>query len=250
MIETSEIEQSFASTDAEQEKRREDASQLIEGIIGHHKEFFAEPANRLEFFKTQTADDFLRIAKYVNAKLRGEKPHQLRHDKNEVGSFLEMMHTPSIEDKPEAFKNGYRAIQDYLAESDDPIEKKIEGIAAASEALVLWVHPFNDGNHRTAWFLGKFIEEGGTDIEGLVKETTSGAERGRVYYDKIPTKETILEYLATEDVGLSDGVKASLLKRAENMPSDVEAMYQNIKLILENDTVRQNTHLREKELAY
>ena len=248
MTTTLESRQALSSDNQQERELREtDTRQLVHDIIGKHEAYFAKPGNRLDFLQSLDADGFLRIAQYANAKLRSEKPHEIRQ-RNEQGSFMPMMHTPSFEDKPAAFKNGYKAIEEYLDESDDPVDKKIEGVAMATEALVLWVHPFNDGNGRTSRFLGKLIEEGAVDIDSLVKETASDTERGRIYSDQHPTRESVLEYIEDNEAGLGDALKEKMRQRAENTMSDVDAMYHNIKLLLENDTAQLNT-LRRKKVA-
>lgn len=53
----------------------------------------------------------------------------------------------------------------------------------AIEALIIWVHPFNDGNGRTSRFLGKFIEDGAVDVEDLIVSTVDRLHRMREYGD-------------------------------------------------------------------
>lgn len=234
--------------DEERGLREDDTRQLVHDLIGRHAEFFADPINRLDFILSQKPDDFLRLAKYTNAKLRGEKPRTLRQDEEEKGGFLPFMHTPSIEDKPEAFKKGYGAIQDYIQQSPDSIDKKIEGVAMATEALVIWVHPFNDGNGRTARFLAKLVEDGASNIDDLAAETASGSIRGRIYTDKYASKESTLESANNEDIMYDDDEREEMRQRAKDMPDDVSSMYFSIQHLLESEKVRENTlrHLKKR----
>ncbi len=238
--------------DEERELRENDTRQLVHDLIGTHEEFFADPINRLDFILSQDSDDFQRLAKYTNAKLRGKKPHTIRQDEEEKGGFLPSMHTPSIEDKPEAFKKGYIAIQDYIQQSPDSIEKKIEGVAMATEALVIWVHPFNDGNGRTARFLAKLVEDGASNIDELVAETASGRIRRRIYTDKYATKESTLASANNEDIMYEEDEREEMRQRAKEMPDDVSSMYFSIQRLLENDKVRENTlrHLKKQWLLH
>lgn len=235
--------QNIYSRDAQElETRTNGVSQLVHEIIGRNQEFFAEPQSRLDFIEGQSADDFLRLAQYVNAKLRGEKPYQLRHDDNERGGFLSTLHTPSHEDKPAAFKNGYEVIRDYLETSPDPTEKKIEGVAMAVEALVIWVHPFNDGNGRTSRFMAKLIEDGAADIDELVEESAVKGVRNRYYKrDSYTTREGVLAKANDEDMMFEDDERDEMRERAEHLPSDVIGIGLSIKNLLENDEVRQKT---------
>lgn len=221
--------------------RGNDTRRLVQELIGRRAEFFADPANRLEFIQSQDADGFLRMVKYINAKLRSEKPHQLRQREDEKGGFLPMLHTPSREDKPDAFKRGYEAIQEYVSTSSDSIEKKIEGVAMAMEALVIWVHPYNDGNGRTGRFLGKLVEEGAVDVDSLVEETVSGGNRRRVYKDKFATKEGHLSDADNKEIMYDDNEREEIREKARSLPTDIEGMYLSVKQLLEDDAVRQRT---------
>lgn len=229
------------SNETERSLREQDARQLIHDIIGRHEEYFADPSNRLEFIQTQDADSFLQIARYANAKLRGEKPLQLRQDPDEKGAFLPMMHTPSHDDKEDSFRNGYRAIQEYLESSTDPEDKKIEGVAMATEALVIWVHPFNDGNGRTGRFLGKLIEDGATDIDALVAETAASRNRPRVYDEKYQSRQGALKDANNDDLLLDEDEREEMREKAKRMHEDPDAIHLSIKRLLENDAVRQRT---------
>lgn len=226
--------------------REGDTRQLVHDIIGKHEEFFADPINRLDFIQSHDGGSFFKIAQYVNARLRSEKPHELRHREDEQGGFLPGLHVPSSEDKPEAFKRGYEAIQEYIDISSDAIEKKIEGAAMATEALIVWVHPFNDGNGRTSRFLAKLVEGGAVDMDSLVAETASASNRGRKYRDKVATKEGSQEFIDNPNILLDDDEVEQYVESAKNSPSDIEGMYISIKRLLENDSVRQNTLPRQK----
>ena len=232
-----------SSNEEEREIRVEDASKLIHDIIGRNAEFFADSNNRLEFVKGQTAESFFTISQYINAKLRGEKPHELRRREDEkLGGSLPGMHTPNYTDKPLAFSRGFDAIQEYLSLTTDSTEKQIEGIAMATEALIIWVHPFYDGNGRTSRFMAKLIEEGATDIDTLVQETTQSRFRKATYYSKYLTKEDRLADANNEDIIFEDDdERDEMRKTAENLPPDTEGMYLSIKRLLGSDEVRERS---------
>lgn len=228
------------SNAGEKELRTTDTQELVDGIVGRHSEFFANPANRISYLVGQSPDDFLRLSRYVNAKLRGEKPHQLMRDENEGQGALPMMHTPSKEDKPEAFRRGFAEVQKYLAESSDETEKKLEGAAMAVEALVIWVHPFNDGNGRTSRFLATMIESGVTDEDGLVQQTVSNRARGAYYKDRYQSREAEVSVANNEDILLEDDERVERREHAETLPPDVLAIPMSIKRLLEDDSWRAN----------
>ncbi len=126
---TSTLENRHRLTGSNEEERilREgDTRQLVHDIVGNHEEFFANPSNRLDFIQSHDADSFYKIAQYVNARLRSEKFHELRYREGEKGGFLPGLHVPSNDDKPEAFKSGYKAIQEYINSSSDVTEKKLK----------------------------------------------------------------------------------------------------------------------------
>jgi hypothetical protein len=225
--------------EVEHKERTDAVTQLIHDIIGRHAEYFADPANRLDFVKTQTAKSFFLMARYINAKLRGEKPHQLRFRAEErQGGQLPMAHTPSAADKHKSFASGFSAIQEYLNTTEDSVEKQIEGVAMATEALIIWVHPFIDGNGRTSRFMAKLIEEGGADTDSLVEETASSANRPTYYKVRYATKEGRLEDANNEDLILDDDEREQMRTTAEQLPTDVKGMHLSIKHLLENEDVR------------
>ncbi|HEY1085972.1 MAG TPA: Fic family protein [Candidatus Saccharimonadales bacterium] len=237
-----------SSDDGELEVRIADARKLVEGVIGKHKEFFADPDNRLEFLASQSPEGFLNMAGWVNAKLRGEKWKEIR-DRDEKGGFLPLLHTPAHEDKPEAFQKGYQEIQEYIRTSTDSAEQKIEGVAMAAEALVIWVHPFNDGNGRTARFMGKLIEDGATDIDDLIAETVAGNARNKAYKTMYPTKESMLASADNTELLFDDDEREDMRKKAETLPSNVEGIAMSVRLLLESHDVRQRTLQRAAKHA-
>lgn len=160
-----------------------------------------------------------------------------------------MLHTPSHDDKIPAFRKGYQAIQEYIASSSDPVDKKITNVAMATEALVIWTHPFNDGNGRTSRFLGKLIEEGATDVDSLVAETAAGKERGRMYDRVLATKEGTLEAADNENIMLDDDERDEMRLRAEGLPNDIDAMYLNVQRLLQDESVQQHALRHAKEPA-
>lgn len=230
-----------SSNEVELQTRTAETEQLIHDVIGRNEAFFAEPENRLNFIASQSGEDMLRIATYVNAKLRGETPHQLRQDPNEIGASLPLLHTPSTQDKPAAFVNGYTAIQEYIQTSDDSIETKIEGVAMATEALIIWVHPFNDANGRTSRFFAKLIEDGASDIDQLVGETTDGRRRNRYYREMGVTRESMLKSADNTELMFDDDQREAMRVKAETLPSDIEMMKARVQSLLENDHIREDT---------
>lgn len=237
---TFETRQTKTSSNPEERAHREaDTRKLADTLIGRHAEFFAEPGNRLEFIRTHDADDMLAMVKHVNARLRGEKPVQLRKDENERGGYLPALHTPSAEDKPKSFARGFEAVQEYLTDSDDTVEDKLQASAMAMEALIIWVHPSNDGNGRTARFFGNLIEDGATDIDELVNQTVSAKERPMTYPYKLASKEGALENAGNPDIMFDDEEREALRERALSLPDDIEAMYLSVKRLLADGSIRQ-----------
>ncbi len=206
-------------------QRIEDSAQLLEDLdLVNDAEFFANPKNRLDFLASLDFYDFAEIIQHVNARVRGFEPRD-KVNRSDKGSSLPMLPTPDSDEKPIALEAGFHTIKQYLQDSDDTIEQKIRGAGMAVEALIIWVHPFNDGNGRTSRFMGKFIEDGTVDTDKLVAETASNNSRQRLYderervdqgnmikgQDLILTDEEVAEYRKTE-VPFADGISLSLMQ--------------------------------------
>lgn len=230
------------SSEEQNALRIRDVQSLTYGIVGRYSEFFNEPGNRLEFIEQQSAAEFFKLAQFVNSKVRGERFHELRQNSEEVaGGQLPMLHTPSTADKPEAFKAGYSAIKEYIDLSDDDDVEKIRAVAMAAEALIIWVHPFNDGNGRASRFIGNFIEEGGSNPEELARQTASSGARGTLYKVKYISKEQVLKEENDQDWLLSDQQIEEREKRRKNsdsLPDDVEATYLSVRNLLEDKNLQ------------
>ena len=144
------------------------------------QEYFADTANRREFLTTLTASDFLRLTEHVNARMRGHEPYN-KETAGEHGVSLPMLATPEAGEKQEALVKGFEEIKSYLALSEEDDSTTLRSVGMAMEALLIWVHPFNDGNGRTSRFFGKFIEDGTSDIDALIDETATNDNRQRSY---------------------------------------------------------------------
>jgi hypothetical protein len=229
------------------------ATHLVEDLnLQNDAEFFAEPESRIELLTSLTADDFFDLTKHVNDRVRGFEPKE-RVATKDKGSSLPLLATPSVEDKPVSLKAGFEAIQDYLADTDDSTEQRIKGAGMAVEALIIWVHPFNDGNGRTSRFLGKFIEDGATDLDQLVSETTEKNNRLRMYYntlrvdqgntikgvDLILDDDEIEEYKKTE-MPADEGIALSIKRLLEDksMQEQVDATQARLKETQERSAIK------------
>jgi hypothetical protein len=234
-------------------QRTVDASKLIDDFnLAQDAEYFADPERRLEFIQSMSADEFTGLAQHINARIRGYEPRD-RVTAQETGGYLPLLGTPSAEDKPVAFRAGFDTIKSYLAESDDTTEEKIKGVGMAVEALIIWVHPFNDGNGRTSRFLGKFIEDGATDSEQLVAETADKNNRLRMYDSYLRVDQGNIfkgmdlmldadefEALRKTEMPADDGISLSIdrLLKDKSLQQKVEDKTANYKAKLEKATAR------------
>lgn len=234
-------------------QRTTDSEKLIEDFnLNEDAEFFTDPINRIEFLESLEPDDFCDLVEHVNARVRGYEPRE-RTTAHEEGGYLPLLGTPSAEEKPGALRAGFAEVKKYLADSDDSTEQKVKGAAMAAEALVIWVHPSNDGNGRTSRFLGKFIEDGTTDIDQLVAATTSKSNHPRSYdgairvdqgntakgLDLILDDDEIEELKKTE-MPAAEGIALSIKKLLEDKSTQarVESKSERFKAQLERDKNR------------
>lgn len=214
----------------DKEQRETDAIQLLDDFeLRKDAEFFSDESNRVEFLESIDADDFFNLCQHINARMRNTVPRE-RKNAQDKGSFLPMLGTPDVDEKKDAFFAGFNAIKQYLGTTNDDDHAKLRGVSMAAEALVVWVHPFNDGNGRTSRFIGKFIEEGTTDLESLVDNTVSNSERLRVYDNSLRVDtynifkgQDIMwdegefeEIQRTTEMPISEGIATSLTRLLED----------------------------------
>lgn len=210
--------------------RLHSSTQLVEDFnLVEDAEFFNDPMNRLEFVSSLDFDGFMDVALHVNARVRGFEPND-RLNANDEGGCLPGMRTPDAIEKPIAFHAGFDSIKKYLDESTDSPEQKAKGVGMAMEALIIWVHPFNDGNGRTSRFFGKFIEDGTVNTEELIAETADAGNRLRVYPPRLRLDDmTDL----SADILLDDDQILAIKKSQEELPI-IEGIAQSITQLLEN----------------
>lgn len=225
--------------ETEIQNRTHAAEQLVQDFgLETDAEFFSDPSHRVEFLTSLDGAEFFDLAQHINARMRGFEPRD-RQTHGEKGGVLPMLPTPTGDEKAQAFQEGFSAIKTYLETSDDSPEEKVKGAGMATEALVIWVHPFNDGNGRTSRFLGKFIEDGTTDTEALVASAASNDVRKRVYDETLRVDKA--NVMGGDDVFMSDESAQAL--ESTKMPV-AEGIAKSITLLLE-DKSRQS-YVEEK----
>ena len=195
------------------------------------------PESRLEYFLDK--NNSFRWVIAANAGSRGKDLGELWSDLRsgkEGHGMLRLLHTPAARDKLACFNSGVEAIQEYVNSSRESTEEKLDAIAMAYEALIIWTHIFNDGNGRTSRFIGKLIEDGLGDVDGLVAETISGDNRQTGYFPTVETREGILEDLNNSELSVPN--EDELRDNLDSFPNDIEGMKLNIKAILEDKELR------------
>lgn len=156
------------------------------------------------------------------------------------------MGTPPSNEKKESFLAGAEVIHDYLVHSEDTTEEKLRGAGMAAEALIIWVHPFNDGNGRTSRFVGKFIEDGTESVEGLAAETADGKYRQRAYPAglRVDGWNTVSHLIESDDILLDDNEIEELKKT--QMPYS-EGIAKSLQLLLERKDVQERIANKSKD---
>ena len=230
--------------DNERILRQESAQELIHELIGDNQEEFSNPAVRLEFVESLSGQELYDVAQHINRRMRGMDSKEMRSYGRDTGSFLPMMHTPKSQDKIPAFMRGVDAIHEYIRDSDDSVEQKLQGVSLGVGALIIRVHPFNDGNGRTSRFLGEFIESGAEDTDRLVDAAIANAGRQRTFNRGYLTREAALSNANNTELMLEDEEREEFRKKAETLPNDIEATYLTIKRLLEDDEWRSRTELK------
>lgn len=227
------------NNEKERALRKASAELLVDELIGDHQEEFMDPEVRLEFIGSLDNSELYGVAQHINRRMRGMDNNEIRNTQRDRGAYLPMLHTPSEKDKQASFDYGFNAIKDYLEGSDDSIDRKLEGVALGLEALIVRVHPFDDGNGRTSRFLGEFVQNGTGDINNLIDAaTSSSSKRPRTFSGGYQSKESALENADNTELMLDDEEREELRRKAKTLPSDPEATYLTIKRYLEDDSFR------------
>lgn len=231
--------------------REQESGQLIAELIGDNTELFDDPSVRLEFLGQQTPLQFQEITTHINRRLRGFDDSDLRNEAPDKGGNLPMLHTPESNLKSAALQKGFEAIKEYIQDSPNP---HLEKVAAATEALIIWVHPFDDANGRTSRFLAQFIESGASDKSRLLAVTSDKKNRLRNYIPDIQSKQalqvmtkdavTIPEAPVKREPGLiyldidfilDDNEIEEMREQALAAPDDPDAIYLSIQKLLNSD---------------
>lgn len=220
--------------------RIENSERLLEDFeLNQDAEFFTNPVNRIEFLKSLEFEDFFDIAEHVNDRVRGYDPRQ-RVTHGEPGGALPMLKTPAgFEEKQLALGKGFEIIKNFLQSAPEN-ENSLRAAGMATEALIVWVHPFADGNGRTSRFLGKFIEDGTTDTTALVQETADKNNRMRWYGEN--TRVDDVTDLNNPGILLEDDEREEIHKRQAELPITDGIAYSVQRLL-------QDESLQEKVLA-
>lgn len=219
------------------ESNREGWVEEFIGKVGFMGDKLNPPESRLEYFLDK--NNSFRWVIAANAGSRGKDLGELWSDLRsgkEGHGMLPALHTPAARDKLACFNSGVEAIQEYVNSSRESTEEKLDAIAMAYEALIIWTHIFNDGNGRTSRFIGKLIEDGLGDVDGLVAETISGDNRQTVYSPTVETREGVLEDLNNSELSVPN--EDELRAKLDSFPNDIEGMKLNIKAILEDEELR------------
>ncbi len=222
--------------------RKESSRQLVHDLLGDSGELFDDPQTRLDFLADQSPEKFYEIAQYINRSMRGMTPAEMRNQAQDKGGFLQSFHTPTHEHKLDAFYKGFEVIREYITHSEDTIDTKLEGVSMATEALVIWVHPFDDGNGRTSRFLGEFIEHGTHDIDKLIATTADQKHRYRFYEDTVTSRQSRLNDANNIDLMIEDNEREALRKEAHTYPDDPEAVALSVKRLLEDGEIREKSN--------
>lgn len=217
------------------------------GKVGFMGDKLNPPESRLEYFLDK--NNSFRWVIAANAGSRGKDLGELWSDLRsgkEGHGMLPALHTPAARDKLACFNSGVEAIQEYVNSSRESTEEKLDAIAMAYEALIIWTHIFNDGNGRTSRFIGKLIEDGLGDVDGLVAETISGDNRQTVYFPTVETREGVLEDLNNSELSVPN--EDELRDNLDSFPNDIEGMKLNIKAILEDEELRRAYRRKQREM--
>jgi len=224
--------------------RETQAAQLIEDFnLQGDAEFFSDPTVRVDFLKSLDSEEFFDLAQHVNARVRGYEPRE-KVNAGDKGSYLPLLKTPDASEKPEAFRKGFDAIQKYLRDSNDSDQEKAKGAGMAVEALLIWVHAFNDGNGRTSRFLGSFIENGTTNTDQLINSTADKNERMRMYPEYLRLDNT--SYADDPDLMLDDHERDEIRAAQEALPI-TEGIAQSLTRLLEDKSLQQRVEADAQE---
>ena len=152
--------------------REQTAKNLTEEAFpdSESRELFRDPATRLEFMESLEWEGFRDLLTHVNARVREIEPRDHTHDGEQ--SILRMATVADSRDKTQVLHQCFDQMAEYLHESDDEPEEKLNRLGLAVGAAIIYVHPFADGNGRTSRFMQSFLMHGTSDVEALEDHTS------------------------------------------------------------------------------
>lgn len=204
------------------------------GKLGFMGDTLNSPESRLEYFLD--LNNSLRLVIATNAGLRGKGLDELLSDiqsGKEGHGMLLALHTPATRDKFACFNSGVEAICEWANSSEKTTEEKLQGIAEAYEALIIWTHIFNDGNGRAGRFIRQIIKSGlNNSIGELEEEAVSNKTRRPAHRPYFRTRQAVEEDLNNSELFVpnEDELRANL----DSFPDDIEGMKLNIAHLLDN----------------
>lgn len=156
-------------------ERRQATNTLFKEVLpdSESRELFAGPSARVEFFESLSWNNFRDVLTHINGRLREIEPRVHTHDGEK--SILPMATVADSRDKTQVLNECFDLMVDYLDKSEDEPEEKLTRLALAVGSAIIHVHPFADGNGRTARFMESFLMRGTSDIEALESHTADAA---------------------------------------------------------------------------
>jgi hypothetical protein len=149
-------------------------------------ELLAAPEARRQFILGLSNETFQQWLIDINGAVRGVEPQAGELDG--VGVEVASMMPPEDEDKHALLGHTLDAAKQILTREQDP-EASLEDVSLLLGGAINYIHPFNDGNGRTARIAGLLIREGydgGSEAQAQVEAVSRNGNDGRKVFQNAP----------------------------------------------------------------
>ncbi len=162
------------------------AEGMIEFINENCRAAFEHPESRRQYLLDCSYGDFRNLLIDINAIARGLDPAMHEFDGQEARLLLSDLR-PDWENRQPLLQQALTASKEILSQEARPLSNQLEDLAILWGGTITAIHPFLNGNGRTARILGLLINQGfdGTPQSDRHIEITMSKEGSNFFFNSL-----------------------------------------------------------------